>query len=70
MTETVKVTICHGMYSPIVTLTVSGMVYTYQLKRWQCRSGYVSPTLTLTVSVMVHIYLLLRLQCTSWYILT
>jgi hypothetical protein len=40
MTETVN-NVCHGMYSPIVTLTVSAMVYTYLLKRWHCRSWYV-----------------------------
>ena len=74
----------HGIYSPIVTLTVSVMVYTHLLKRWQFRSWYIlsycnvdtfrhgiySPIVRLTVSGMVYTHLLQRWQFRSWYILT
>jgi hypothetical protein len=62
----------HGMYSSIVTLTISVMVYTHLLYHWQLQSWYVltyyntdnfghdiySPIVALTVSVMVYTYLL------------
>jgi hypothetical protein len=62
----------HGIYSSIVSLTISVMVYTHLLHRWQFRSwciltycsidsfshGIYLPIVTLTASVMAYTHLL------------